>query len=90
MFVGEQSERGEAHFSAPVDYTGEHFEVAFRSAFLLDYLKVCGAGKTKIHLIDQERASVFIPDGVSNFLHLIMPMKIEETRAAEVEENGEE
>jgi DNA polymerase-3 subunit beta len=89
-FVGEQSERGAARFCAPVDYSGGRFEVGFRSIFLLDYLKVCGPGKTKIHLTDQERASVFIPDGADNFLHLIMPMKIEESKRAEPADAAEE
>lgn len=86
-FYGEHGDTGAAKYACDAEYEGEPFEVAFRSMFLLDYLKVCGGGKTKLHIIDQERASIFIPEEVDNFLHLIMPMKIEDTKVSSNEED---
>jgi DNA polymerase-3 subunit beta len=74
----EEGEVGGARGEIPVEYSGEDFQVGFRGSFLLDFLR-CGEGESiQLDIVDAARASVFRSVGEEQFLHLIMPMRLEE------------
>lgn len=76
--MSEEGEIGAARGEIPVEYSGEDFQVGFRGSFLLDFVR-CGEGeKVRLDVVDAARATVFRSVGEDQFLHLIMPMRLEE------------
>jgi DNA polymerase-3 subunit beta len=86
----EEGEVGRARGEIPSDYSGDEFHIGFRGSFLIDFLR-CGEGdKVRIDIVDAARASVFRNVDDEKFLHLIMPMRLEDRSSAGEEESGEE
>ncbi len=58
--------------------TGEQIKIAFNFKFLLDFLSHLEAEKVIIELVKPDSPAVFKPDKNPNFLHIIMPVRIQE------------
>jgi len=85
----EEGEVGRARGEIPVDYQGEEFRIGFRGSFLIDFLR-CGEGDMiRMDIVDAARASVFRNVGEEEFLHLIMPMRLED-RPSGADQGAEE
>jgi len=87
--VSEEGEVGTARGEVPVEYSGEDFHVGFRGSFLLDFLRSTDGAKIRLDVVDAARASVFRSMGEGHFLHLIMPMRLEDRPSAEAGEAAE-
>jgi DNA polymerase-3 subunit beta len=84
----EEGEVGKARGEIPVEYSGDEFHIGFRGSFLIDFLR-CGEGdKIRIDIVDAARASVFRNVDDEKFLHLIMPMRLED-RASDTGDESE-
>lgn len=58
--------------------TGEEQKIAFNYKFLLDFLNNAGGKKIIIELLRSDAPAVFKIEGVNNFIHIIMPVRIQE------------
>jgi DNA polymerase III subunit beta len=56
---------------------GEAIQVAFNAKFLLDFLQNTSGKKTIIELLRSDAPTVFKADNEKNFLHIIMPVRIQ-------------
>ncbi|MCX7955561.1 MAG: DNA polymerase III subunit beta [Patescibacteria group bacterium] len=57
---------------------GEPIKIAFNSKFLIDFLTKTNSEKIKIEFLRQDSPTVFKIVGNDNFLHIIMPVRIQE------------
>ncbi len=55
---------------------GSSFEIAFNYKYLEDFLRSVSGEEVKMEFINQTSAGIFKDTGDSNYLHLIMPVKI--------------
>lgn len=70
---------GENKTSLPVKVEGEPIKIAFNFRFLLDFINACGDKKEIIiDLNDPLSPTVFRVDGDESWLHIIMPVRMEE------------
>jgi DNA polymerase III subunit beta len=60
------------------EVTGEEIKIAFNAKFILDALGVLESEKIKLDLSGDMAAGQLIGEKDSNFLHLIMPLKVDE------------
>jgi DNA polymerase-3 subunit beta len=67
---------GEAHESLPVPYSGEALEIGFNAEFLRDGLESVSDETVRMKLISPLRPAVIEPDDASDFLYLIMPIRL--------------
>ncbi|OGK53233.1 DNA polymerase III subunit beta [Candidatus Roizmanbacteria bacterium RIFCSPLOWO2_01_FULL_44_13] len=56
---------------------GEPQKIAFNYKFLIDFLTNTTSKKIIIELLRSDAPAVFKPDGVDNFIHIIMPVRIQ-------------
>lgn len=57
---------------------GEEIKTAFNYKFLLDFLSFCDSEKTQIELTGPTSPGVFKPYDKNEFLHIIMPLRMDE------------
>jgi DNA polymerase-3 subunit beta len=57
---------------------GEKQKIAFNYRFLIDFLNHLQAKKIIINLLRPDAPAVFKPEGEENYLHIIMPVRIQE------------
>ncbi len=60
------------------EITGENQKVAFNYKFLIDFLTNISSKKVIIELLRSDSPAVFKGDKIDNFLHIIMPVRIQE------------
>lgn len=87
VLKGQRQQVGDAMDEVEVGYHGEPFEVGYQAHFLNDMLKVMESEEIQIELVNPTVAGIFRPVGEPEFLHLIMPIKIE--KKVEVDESSE-
>lgn len=56
---------------------GETQKIAFNYKFLIDFLTNTSSKKVTIELVRSDAPAVFRPEGVDNFIHIIMPVRIQ-------------
>jgi DNA polymerase III sliding clamp (beta) subunit (PCNA family) len=71
-----QAGRDEASFSAQVK--GEANKIALSSSYLLDFLSHADSPDVELTLTDSMHPAVFRLPGNTLFLHLIMPLRLQE------------
>ena len=57
---------------------GDEVRIAFNYKFLIDFLNTATSKKITIELLRSDAPAVFKIDGQENFLHIIMPVRIQE------------
>ena len=57
---------------------GESQKIAFNYKYLIDFLNQASKKKIVIELLRSDAPVVFRIEGVSNFFHIIMPVRIQE------------
>lgn len=72
-----QAGKDEAQLSAEV--TGDENKIALSSSYLLDFLAHIGAEGVQMKLIDSLHPALFSVPGDEKFLHLIMPLRMQES-----------
>lgn len=68
------SDVGEGRVSMPVDFTGEHFEIAFNPSFFLDILKHCKDEIVTFGITDSFNPGIITDQTTALFV--IMPMRL--------------
>ncbi len=63
--------------SQDADIEGEAIQAAFNARFLLDFLQNTSAKKITIELLRSDAPTVFKADNEKNFIHIIMPVRIQ-------------
>lgn len=69
---------GEGEASLEVEQDGDDNEIAFNVKFLLDFLKNADSKRVVMELNSPLEPSLFKLDGVKDFLHIIMPVRVQE------------
>jgi len=74
------AEIGSAEEKLPVKVEGEGYkaEIGFNASFLLEALRVMEGESVEVRLIDQESPGVFCPKANTNYVHILMPIKLRE------------
>jgi DNA polymerase III subunit beta len=67
---------GEAHEALEAKYEGTDLTVAFNSSFLLDGIDAAGSDEVVLESIDPLKPAVLRTPGSSDFLYLLMPVRI--------------
>jgi DNA polymerase-3 subunit beta len=74
------TETGEAEDSLETAYTGDSMVIGFNSQYLLEFLKVVGAGDVRFEFKDAQSAGQLRPDEASDseykYRYIVMPMRI--------------
>jgi DNA polymerase-3 subunit beta len=74
------TELGESEDSIETSYAGEPMVIGFNSQYLLDFLKVVGAGDVRFEFKDAQSAGQLRPDEASDseykYRYIVMPMRI--------------
>jgi len=74
------TETGESEDSIEVAYTGDPMVIGFNSQYLLEFLKVVGAGDVRFEFKDAQTAGQLRPDEASDseyrYRYIVMPMPI--------------
>jgi len=72
------TEAGESEDSIEADYTGDALAIGFNAQYLIDFLKVVGAGDVKLELKDAQSAGQLRPvEGEDyKYRYIVMPMRI--------------
>lgn len=74
------TELGESEDSIETSYAGEPMVIGFNSQYLLDFLKVVGAGDVRFEFKDAQSAGQLRPDEASDseykYRYVVMPMRI--------------
>lgn len=60
------------------DFKGEEQKVAFNFKFLLDFLNHVSSKKVIVELLRPDAPAVFKPEGEKDYIHIIMPVRIQE------------
>lgn len=71
--------RGSVAFQELEAYEGKPLKIAFNFRFVLEFLSNTNAKTIRLQATQPTAPCVFIPEGVSDFLHIIMPLRTEET-----------
>lgn len=87
---GERQQVGDATDEIEIKYKGDSFEVGYQSHFLTDMLKVLETDEIQMELVDANTAAIFRPLNDKEFLHLVMPMRLERPVLEEELEEEEE
>lgn len=77
-FFAQSQGIGEGNIKVDVEKTGEDVEISFNAKFLLDYLKNSESEKITIHLNSGNEPAMFTNEGDDLFIHIIMPVRIQE------------
>jgi DNA polymerase III subunit beta len=74
------TETGESEDSIETAYTGDPIMIGFNSQYLLEFLKVVGAGDVRFEFKDAQTAGQLRPDEASDseykYRYIVMPMRI--------------
>jgi DNA polymerase-3 subunit beta len=74
------TETGESEDSMETSYTGDALAIGFNSQYLLEFLKVVGAGDVRFEFKDAQSAGQLRPDEASDseykYRYIVMPMRI--------------
>ena len=74
------TETGESEDSLETSYNGDEITIGFNSQYLLDFLKVVGAGDVRFEFKDAQSAGQLRPDEASDseykYRYIVMPMRI--------------
>lgn len=74
------TETGESEDSLETSYNGDEITIGFNSQYLLDFLKVVGAGDVRFEFKDAQSAGQLRPDEPSDseykYRYIVMPMRI--------------
>lgn len=74
------TETGESEDSLETAYTGDPMVIGFNSQYLLEFLKVVGAGDVRFEFKDAQTAGQLRPDEASDseykYRYIVMPMRI--------------
>jgi len=74
------TETGESEDSIETAYTGDAMAIGFNSQYLLEFLKVVGAGDVRFEFKDAQSAGQLRPDEASDseykYRYIVMPMRI--------------
>jgi DNA polymerase-3 subunit beta len=74
------TELGESEDSIETSYAGDPMVIGFNSQYLLDFLKVVGAGDVRFEFKDAQSAGQLRPDEASDseykYRYIVMPMRI--------------
>ena len=74
------TETGESEDSIETAYTGDPMMIGFNSQYLLEFLKVVGAGDVRFEFKDAQTAGQLRPDEASDseyrYRYIVMPMRI--------------
>jgi DNA polymerase-3 subunit beta len=74
------TETGESEDSLETAYAGDSMVIGFNSQYLLDFLKVVGAGDVRFEFKDAQTAGQLRPDEASDseyrYRYIVMPMRI--------------
>ncbi len=71
------SGEGESSVEAKVEGDVKDFEIAFNFRFLEEFIHSCGSTDIQMEFIDGDSAGIFRDSGDLDYLHLIMPVKIQ-------------
>ncbi|OGK54917.1 DNA polymerase III subunit beta [Candidatus Roizmanbacteria bacterium RIFCSPLOWO2_02_FULL_36_11] len=63
----------------PIEMEGEEKIIAFNFKFVLEFLSISKAKKIQFEMVDKNAPGLFREVGNDNFIHVIMPVRIEET-----------
>ncbi len=69
-------ELGEAHENMEVEYAGETIAIRFNARYLIDVLSVIEEDEVELHLNDELSPAILKPLRASDFLSVIMPMRL--------------
>jgi DNA polymerase-3 subunit beta len=74
------TETGESEDSIETAYTGDPMVIGFNSQYLLEFLKVVGAGDVRFEFKDAQTAGQLRPDEAADseyrYRYIVMPMRI--------------
>ncbi len=87
---GESKELGEAKDMIEIQYNGPPNKVSYKGDFIYDFLKAASTEKVELLLNDAVSPAGYKEEGKEEFLHVIMPMKIQEEVPDEESEESEE
>lgn len=73
----ESGKSGSQEGSVEAKVEGEEMEITFNYRFIEEFLNVVEGEEVEIHLSNTNSPGVFLDPKDSNFLHLIMPVKVE-------------
>ena len=73
------AEIGKGSSEIEIDYQGEEVQIAFNFRFLADVLKAVTTDQILMNIKDSIKPGVFSQKGNENFLHLIMPVRVQDT-----------
>lgn len=90
LVKGSSYAHGEASTSIEVEYEGEPFELAYRSDYLMEVLRVIQGDKVRFEMKSPKSPALMKDSGDPGFLHLIMPIKLDEIKKADEEEENEQ
>lgn len=83
---GQSQAHGEANTIVDAEYDGEPFKTAFRADFMMDVLKAIEGEKVRFEFKSPTSPAVIKDSKDPGFLHVLMPMKIEDQPVAVSEE----
>ncbi|MBN1384854.1 MAG: DNA polymerase III subunit beta [Elusimicrobia bacterium] len=69
--------RGEGNDEIETDYKGEPFDVAYNPNYIMDVLKVIGSDEIVFEFSTPVSPGVLKPSNNSNYLYIIMPMRLD-------------
>ncbi|HNT34850.1 MAG TPA: DNA polymerase III subunit beta [bacterium] len=87
---GQSQAHGEANTIVDVEYDSEPFKTAFRCDFLQEVLKVLEGEKVRFEFKNPTSPAVIKDSKDPGFLHVLMPLKVEENIAPAAEEQPED
>lgn len=74
-----QTQLGKDETSIPAEITGAESKIALSSSYLLDFLGHIGSDAVEMRVTDSMHPAVFYVPGSTKFLHLIMPLRMQES-----------
>lgn len=74
-----QTQLGKDETTIPVELDGTEGKIALSSSYLLDFLSHIGSDAIDMRITDSMHPAVFHLPGSSKFLHLIMPLRMQES-----------
>lgn len=74
--ISSKSESNDGSSEIPVDYEGEPIEIGFNANYLKDALSVIDSDQVNFGIMDEQSPGVITPVGGSDFVAVIMPMRL--------------
>ena len=74
-----QTPLGKDEATIAAEVQGEQGKIALSSSYLLDFLGHANTDVVEIRMIDSMHPAVFYAPGNARFLHLIMPLRMQES-----------